>query len=92
MLDVINEALVGLEKMYRRMIGQIKQQDRGKLELCRGVLLTVTAAYRLLHLAELGVLSGLPPHISSTYESIVTIVNLCGSFLTIRDNIVYTIH
>ena len=91
-LDVIKEAPPGLEKMYRRMMEQIQRLDRRKPELCRGVLLAATAAYRPLHLAELGILSGLPPDISSTSKSIATIVNLCGSFLTIRDNIVYTIH
>jgi hypothetical protein len=91
-LDVINEAPRGLEQLYRRMMGQIQRLDRRKPELCRGVLSAATVAYRPLHLAELGVLSGLPPEISSMYESIATIVNMCGSFLTIRDNIVYTIH
>lgn len=91
-LDIINETLAGLEEIYRRMMGQIQQQDRSKPEHCRGVLSTVTAAYRPLHLAGLGVLSGLPPNISSTYESMATIVNLCGSFFAIRDNIVYTVH
>jgi hypothetical protein len=91
-LHVINEAPAGLVEMYRLMMGQIQRLDRRKQELCRGVLSAATAAYRPLHLAELGVLSGLPPDISNTYESIATIVNMCGSFLTIRDNIVYTIH
>ncbi|KAH9204400.1 hypothetical protein DL95DRAFT_471524, partial [Leptodontidium sp. 2 PMI_412] len=92
LLDVVNEAPAGLDELYRRMIGQIEQQAREKPELCRGVLSATTITYRPLHLAELGVLSGLPPNISSTCESVATIVNLCGSFLTIRDNIVYTIH
>jgi hypothetical protein len=74
------------------MMRQIQLLGRRKPELCRGVLSVATAAYRPLHLAELGVLSGLLPGISSAYESIITIVNMCGSFLTIRDNVVYTIH
>lgn len=92
MLDVINEAPTGLGELYRRMIGQIQRLGQRKPELCRSVLSVATAAYRPLRLAELSVLSGLPPDISSSYESITTIVNMCGSFLTIRDNTVYTIH
>lgn len=91
-LDVVNEAPAGLEELYRRMMGQIQQLDRKKPELCRGVLSAATFTYRPLHLAELGILSGLPPNILSTYESVATVVNLCGSFLSIRDNIVYIIH
>ncbi|RFU32244.1 hypothetical protein B7463_g4094, partial [Scytalidium lignicola] len=91
-LDVINEVPAGLEDLYRRMIDQIQQLDRRKPELCRAILSAATTAYRPLHLAELAVLSSLPFDISSSYKSIQTIVNMCGSFLTIRDNIVYTIH
>jgi hypothetical protein len=89
MLDVINEVPSRLEELYCQMIGQIQLLGWRKPELCRGVLSIVTAAYRPLHLAELSALSSLPPDISS---DITTIVNICGSFLTIRDNIVYTIH
>jgi hypothetical protein len=91
-LDVINEVPAGLEELYRRMIGQIQLLGRKMRELCRGVLAAATAMYRPPHLAELRILSGLPPNLSSTYESVAKIVDMCGSFLTIRDNIVYTIH
>jgi hypothetical protein len=91
-IDVVNEAPAGLLDLYHRMMEHIQLLNRGKPELCRGVLSAATAAYRPLRLAELGVLSGLPPDISSSCESVTMMVKLCGSFLTIRDKIVYTIH
>ncbi|KAH6714438.1 WD40-repeat-containing domain protein [Leptodontidium sp. MPI-SDFR-AT-0119] len=90
--DIVNEAPAGLANLYLRMIEQIRKQDRGKPELCQCVLSAVTTTYRPLHVTELGVLAGLPPNISSSYDAIATIVKLCGSFLTIRDQVVYTIH
>jgi hypothetical protein len=92
MLDILNKTPAGLENLYRRMIKQIQLLDRRKLEFCRGVLSAAITTYRLLHLAELGILLGLPLDISSTYESITTIINIYRFFLIIQDNIVYTIH
>lgn len=56
------------------------------------MLSTATLTYRPLHLLELGVLSGLPEQISSNSLSVVKIVDMCDSFLTIRDEYVYLIH
>jgi len=55
------------------------------------VLSTVTAAYRPLHLQELGILSGFPGDISGI-EDVAKIVKMSGSFLTVRDDNVYIIH
>jgi hypothetical protein len=69
-------------------MAQIKRLQRQYSELCRQVLSIVITAYRPLHLQELYVLSGLPTQVQTT----ATIVKMCGSFLTIRDNNVYIIH
>jgi hypothetical protein len=90
--QVIGEMPEDLKDVYNRMVKQIRGLKRQNPELCRGVLAVATAAYRPLHLAELGILSGLPPGISSGHQHIMAIVNMCGSFLTMRDNIVYIIH
>jgi hypothetical protein len=74
------------------MIQQIQQQRRGNEELCWRLLSTVTIAYRPLSLEELGILSDLPHQISSRLQSVAEIVSLCGSFLTIREGVVYIIH
>jgi NACHT domain len=91
-LKVINEMPMDLKEVYRRMTEQIQRLKRGNSEHCRSVLSIVTTAYRPLHLAELGVLSGLPREILSISGSVAKIVNMCGSFLTIQDDNVNIIH
>jgi hypothetical protein len=91
-LDVLQEMPPGLEPLYDRMLRQVQQLQRKDPELCRLVLSTITLAHRPLHLLELGALSGLPEQISTNLEDIIAIVNLCGSFLTIRENRTYFIH
>ncbi|KAH7309923.1 hypothetical protein B0I35DRAFT_359209, partial [Stachybotrys elegans] len=90
--DVLKELPSGLEALYDRMIQQIQQLKRKDPERCSSVLATVSAAYRPLHLRELGHLAGLPQAISSSITGIQVIVSICGSFLTVRDDVVYVIH
>jgi hypothetical protein len=89
---VVEEVPTDLVPLYDRMVRQIQQLKRRDHEFCRLVLSTATLAYRPLHLLELGVLSGLPEQISGNTPSVVKIVNMCSSFLTIRDEYVYAIH
>jgi len=91
-LQVLDEVPMDLKEVYSRMVKQIQRLKPANSRICRSVLSTVTTAYRPLHLAELGVLSDLPGDISSVNESVVKIVNMCGSFLTLRDDNVYIIH
>jgi hypothetical protein len=91
-LQVVEEMPADLVPLYDRMIQQIQCLKRTYPEYCRLVLSTVTLAYRPLHLLELGVLSGLPDHISGNAQSVIRIVEMCGSFLTIREDYVYLIH
>ncbi|KAI9676686.1 MAG: hypothetical protein M1829_003005 [Trizodia sp. TS-e1964] len=91
-LGVVDEVPIDLKEVYGRMMKQIERLKLGNSELCLNALSTVTTAYRPLHLAELGVLSGMPKEILSVNESVVRIVSLCASFLTIRDEYVYIIH
>jgi hypothetical protein len=55
-------------------------------------LSAATLAYRPLYLAELAIVSGLPAEISGDVGYVRDIVALCGSFLTVKDGIVYLIH
>jgi hypothetical protein len=91
-LQVLEEVPIELKDLYRRMIQQIKQLRRKYPELCRQVLSTVLATYRPLHLQELYVLSGLPTQVQDVNQATAAIVKMCGSFLTIREDIVYIIH
>ncbi|KAH7124420.1 hypothetical protein EDB81DRAFT_912810, partial [Dactylonectria macrodidyma] len=91
-LDTLKEMPAGLEDLCDQMMEQIQKLGRRNPEMCRSVLSTVTTAYRPLHLEELGHLSGLPPNIQGTNDYVSKIVRMCGSFLAIRDNVVYIIH
>ncbi|WYZ42120.1 hypothetical protein EsH8_V_001015 [Colletotrichum jinshuiense] len=91
-IDIIHDIPTGLDELYERMIRQIQEQGRQRPEFCRKLLSTITATYRPLHLEELQVLVDLPPEVSNTPQNIVAIASWSGSFLTIRDDIVYIIH
>ncbi|KAH7169754.1 NACHT domain-containing protein, partial [Fusarium flagelliforme] len=91
-LDVIEKIPSGLEALYDRMIRHIQNLGRRNPEMCRHVLSTVAVAYRPLRLEELGRLSGLPSNIQRSTDHVSKITCMCGSFLTIRDNVVYIIH
>ena len=56
------------------------------------MLSTATLAYRPLRLAELAIISGLPTEIAGYTNRVREVVNLCGSFLTVRESVVYLIH
>ncbi|KAH7116438.1 heterokaryon incompatibility protein, partial [Dactylonectria macrodidyma] len=91
-LGVIEKIPSGLEALYDRMIRHIQNLGRRNPEMCRHVLSTVAVAYRPLRLEELGRLSGLPSSIQRSTDHVSKITSMCGSFLTIRDNVVYIIH
>ncbi len=81
-----------LEDLYNRMLDQIRWLGRERQSLCLLLLSAATTAYRPLHLSELGIVAELPEQISDKPESVATIVSLCGSFLTIREEYVFIVH
>lgn len=89
-LKVVDAMPKGLDELYTRMMDQIQQ--RKDPEFCRLVLSAATLAYRPLHLLELGVVSGLPDAIASSAENVQKIVKKSGSFLTVREGLVFIIH
>ncbi|OAG06349.1 HET-domain-containing protein [Paraphaeosphaeria sporulosa] len=91
-LEVVQEAPVGLHQLYDRMVDQIQKLPKRNLEKCQLLLSTISVAYRPLHLAELGSLCKLSGQVSTLIRNTRTLIAMCGSFLTIRDNQVYLIH
>lgn len=80
----------GLEPFYRRMVDQLCHSRRSKL--CKDVLAVASVARRPLSLEEMSVLtSGGPPDFSKP-AAWVSIVEDCGSFLTIRDKVISFVH
>ncbi|KFH40933.1 Vegetative incompatibility protein HET-E-like protein [Hapsidospora chrysogenum ATCC 11550] len=92
MLEVLEDIPEALEGLYDRMMQQIRNLRRKTPEFCRLVLSATALAYQPLHLAELAIVSGLPAEISNHADSVRRVVDLCGSFLTVRGDVVYLIH
>lgn len=77
----------GLDPLYLRMMENIESCDT---DLCRQILAIISIVYRPITLAELSALIDLP----NNYEDndLPDIIGSCGSFLAIRDNVIYFIH
>ncbi|KAJ5366099.1 hypothetical protein N7541_000040 [Penicillium brevicompactum] len=90
--QVVNDVPKGLNDLYERMIDQIKRLAREDMECCKLILSATALAYRPLQLLELGVVSGLPDEIAGNAKNIETMIKRSGSFLTVRDSIVYFVH
>ena len=69
----------------------IQQLQRQHSQCCLLTLSAATLAYRPLHLHEINIVAGLQEEVTDL-EDLERIINMCGSFLTIRDNCVYFIH
>ncbi|KAL2133700.1 hypothetical protein VTI74DRAFT_1876 [Chaetomium olivicolor] len=76
----------GLSSLYGRIMDMLDGGRVGYPQYCKNALAAVTLALRPLSLSELAVLADLPPDMSRT------IVEDCGSFLTVKEETVYLIH
>lgn len=81
----------GLTPFYDRMMQQVQRLEDDYPQLCRLLLSIATLVYRPLHMLEMRTLAGLEEEISDL-EDLERIINMCSSFLTIRDNFIYFIH
>jgi hypothetical protein len=84
-LKVLGKMPSKLEELYSRMMSQIEELEYDE-EDCKRVLSTVTLASQPLHLDELATLTGLPN------DDLTDIINECGSFLTVCEEIVHLVH
>lgn len=91
-LKVVDETPPGLDAVYGRMLTKVEELKWGDSSLCLHILAAVTLTTQPMHLAELGAISGLEKQIADDVESVRSLVNRCGSFLTVKDGIVYLIH
>ena len=80
----------GLDALYERMIQQIRASEDA--ELCTQVLALVTTTYQPPSLAESTTFIDKSYDMADDTESLQEIINLCGSFLTVRKDIVYFVH
>jgi hypothetical protein len=86
-VETVQNIPLGLTDLYSHMMARIDRGNERNRQRCKNVLAATFLVYRPLSLAELAVVAGLPEKINPR-----TIVDRCGSFLTIKDETVYLIH
>ncbi|KAK1837497.1 hypothetical protein CCHR01_19881, partial [Colletotrichum chrysophilum] len=89
-LDKMGSFPRGLDALYERMMQQINREEDAKL--CRQVLALVTTTYRPLSLAEFTLLIKEHHPLANNLEFLQHVISTCGSFLTLRQDIVYFVH
>lgn len=80
----------GLEALFGRMMQHINESDNSDLYL--QVLCTVTVVFEPVTLSELATITERLKDLVNDPTSVQEIVELCGSFLTVRDSTVYFVH
>ncbi len=86
-VEAIEKIPSGLTELYGYMMTRIDEGKEQNRRRCKNVLAATFLAHRPLSLSELVVIAGLSANIDPR-----TIVDRCGSFLTIKEETVYLIH
>ncbi|KAI9163364.1 Vegetative incompatibility protein [Paramyrothecium foliicola] len=92
-LQEINQLPPGLHPLYQRMLDQAYQSRDA--EVCQQIMAISCVVYRPVTLSELMTLVHFQkdfPEESKTCDILEEIIKLCGSFLTVREHVVYFIH
>jgi len=89
---VLEKLPPGLNPLYDRMMSQITAEDDETAQYCKDVLRSITLALRPLQLEELAATAGLPRNQFSDVRAVVDLVSRCGSFLTVREDIISFVH
>lgn len=89
-LGSLNTFPPGLESLYRRMIQLIC--DSVNSDLFKRILALVTVVYRPITLIELASFTEMPEGVIDNPARLKKLIKQCGSFLTLREDIVYMVH
>ncbi|EGR50114.1 uncharacterized protein TRIREDRAFT_58814, partial [Trichoderma reesei QM6a] len=89
-LEALEATPRGLEPFYRKMVQSISLSDDA--EICESILTVATVARRPLTLQELIALAETPGDAFEKEQAACELIGQCGSFLTIRDEVVYFVH
>jgi hypothetical protein len=81
---------LGLDSLYQRIVEQICNSEEA--DLCKQILATIAIVYRPITLTELTSLVEMLEDTSEDLESLQDITSLCGSFLTVRNGVIYFVH
>lgn len=88
----LEEFPAGLQPLYTQMMKRVEGEgDSEDVEFCKKLLCSATLAFRPLSLTELAILADLPDG-HRDEESIKDLVVRCGSFLIVRQKIIYFVH
>ena len=79
-----------LDSLYERMIAQIYSSDDA--HLYKQILASIAVVYRPITLNELTSLVVMLNDMADDLVSVQEIIGFCGSFLTIREGIIYFVH
>lgn len=91
-LQILDQMPEGLQSLYQRMMNQIRDHSIQRRDLCIKLLSLVTTAYRPLHLGELSSLWQVEVECPQGQDDVRAVAQLCGSFLTVKDDTIYFIH
>ena len=80
----------GLDSLYTQMMEHIGNSE--DTDLCKKILAVTTVVRRPISLWELTTLVEMPDDIANDLESLEEVVKVCGSFLTLREQIVDFVH
>ncbi|KAL6693044.1 quinon protein alcohol dehydrogenase-like superfamily [Trichoderma pleuroticola] len=80
----------GLDSFYEQMVENLAKSSEA--EICKRILAVVTVARQPLTLQELIALAETPGDLDEKIPAIRDLIAQCGSFLTIRDEVVYFVH
>ncbi|VUC24073.1 unnamed protein product [Clonostachys rosea] len=89
-LDDLKELPAGLNALYGRMVRYV--EDSEDADLLFEVLSLISIAHRPMSLFEMAAILNVPSEIAKSEKILRELVGYCGSFLTIRDDLVYFIH
>ncbi|KAL2884830.1 Vegetative incompatibility protein HET-E-1 [Ceratocystis lukuohia] len=78
----------GLNPLYARMLQQISQSDDA--QLCKDIIATALVVYRPITLKELHALVHELEQMQE--ENVTEVIALCGSFLTVHENVISFVH
>ncbi|KAI9770372.1 MAG: hypothetical protein M1839_003214 [Geoglossum umbratile] len=92
-LAKLNTYPPGLNSFYERMMQQIRNlDDADDADLCKRILALIAIVYQPITLKELTSLTEMLEDMTDDLESLREVISLCGSFLTIRQDIIYFVH
>ena len=80
----------GLGHLYDRMWKKLEEGHTENVKICRKILCTIIPAFQPLHLREIQAI--IEEIDSENLETCRELVEACGSFITIRDGVVYFVH